>query len=257
MEPKSKFFCQRRIFDVGGRAICYNKNMLRKIFILAVLLVSLVLCWQYYLHWKDELGRQLVADAYDGNLLAVKEDIEAGAPLFYEFYFNDDDREYTRQTFNALHAAASSGNEDVISFLLEQGMNIDYPTPNGWTPLFIAARDGQAEAAKLLVFYKADLNAQTDLGASALLMVLTQPFETEKARKDLLSYMLKRGADVNLLTSENHSPLYYALLEEKPELAEMLCTFGAHLTDAEKTKLTDEEKDAFGLSAGQRETCGF
>lgn len=207
--------------------------------------------------WKDEMGRQLVADAYNGDLLAVKEDIEAGAPLTYEFYFNDDERGYAGETFNALHAAASSGNEDLITFLIDEGLDMDCPTSKGWTPLFIAARDGQAEAAKLLVFYKADLNAQTDLGATALLMALTQPFETEKARKDLLTYMLKRGAKTDLLTIEKHSSLYYTLLEEKPELAEMLCSFGARLTDEEKDKLTDEEKNEFGLSDEQRQACGF
>ena len=231
--------------------------MFKKILIFAIFVAVLGLCWGYYVHWKDEMGRQLVSDAYNGDLLAVKEDIEQGAPLTYEFYFDDDERQYYHETFNALQAAASGGNEDVISFLIDQGLNIDYPTPKGWTPLFIAARDGQAEAAKLLVFYKADLNVQTDLGAAALHMVLTQPFETEKARRDLLTYMLRRGADVNILTSENHSPLYYTLLEEKPELTEIMCRFGARLTEAEKANLTEQEKATFGLSDEQRQACDF
>ena len=217
----------------------------------------MVQAWSYYLHVQDQRGQQLVADAYDGDLSAVKEDIENGAPLSYELYFYDEERGYDGMTFNVLHAAASSGNEDLISFLIDKGFVIDYPTPQGWTPLFIAARDGQAEAAKLLVFYQADLNAQTDLGATALLMALTQPFPSEEARRDLLSYMLKRGADPNLLSGENHSHLYYTLLQGKPELAEIMCRFGARLTPEENAALDEDIKNDFGLSAEQRKLCDF
>lgn len=224
--------------------------MIKKIFIVLIIFLCFGLWWRYYLHKQDLLGQQLVADAYNGDLLSVKQDIEAGAPLSYELDFSDEVRGYTGTTFNALQAAASSGNEDLITYLIkEQNFNINYATDRGWTPLFIAARDGQAEAAKLLVFYQADLNAQTDLGATALLMVLTQPFETEQVRQDLLKYMLKRGADVNRLTAENHSPLYYTLLEEKPELTEMMCRFGA--------RLTEEEKQALGLTREVRTECGL
>ena len=231
--------------------------MLKKGIILLITAIVLVQAWSYYLHVQDQRGAQLVADAYLGNLPEVKDLIENGAPLNYELYFYDHERGYEAMTFNALHAAASSGNEALISFLLDQGFVINYPTPQGWTPLFIAARDGRAQAAKLLVFFQADLNAQTDLGATALLMALTQPFPSEDERKDLLLYMLKRGADANLLTAENHSPLYYTLLEEKPELAELLCRFGGRLTPAEKEALSEAEKNELGWSAEQRTACGF
>ena len=99
----------------------------------------------------------LVRDAYYGDLLAVKTDVERGADLSFEFYFSDEEREYAGALFNALHAAASSGNEDIINYLLEQKMDVNAATKNGWTPLFIAARDGRSEAAKLLIFRGAKL----------------------------------------------------------------------------------------------------
>ena len=139
--------------------------------------------------------------------------------------------------FNALQAAASGGNEDVINFLLDQDFDINIPTPEGWTPLYIAARDGQAEAAKLLVFREADLNIQTHLGATALIMALTQPFETEQARTDLLTYMLKRGANPNLADNAGFSPLYYAAATLDPARVQILLENGAKTTPKQLDKI--------------------
>ena len=184
----------------------------------------------YHRAFKREQGEQLIAHAYYGDLLSVKEDVENDAPLETVIYFSDEERDYHGVTFNALHAAASSGNEDVINFLLENDFNIDAQTPDGWTPLFIAARDGRTEAAKLLVFRQADLNIQTDLGATALLMAITQPYPTEEERLDLVTYMLKRGADPNLPPAEGITPLYYAAVTQKMPIVEILLEHGAQVT---------------------------
>lgn len=195
-----------------------------------VLVVLLTVCWlgfSYHKQMQMLRGEELVTDAYWGDLLSVKNDAEEGAPLGYRFTFEDDKRQYVNQTFNALHAAASGGNEDVILFLLEQGLPLNSRTPEGWTPLFVAARDGQAEAAKLLIFKGADLNAQSKLGATALTMAVTQPFETEKARLNLLEYMLKRGADVNLADTYGHTPLYYATVQGNTAVVDLLKQYGA------------------------------
>ncbi|MBR2082701.1 MAG: ankyrin repeat domain-containing protein [Elusimicrobiaceae bacterium] len=190
-----------------------------------ILVLIVVVCWMgfsYHKHMRILRGEELVTDAYYGDLLSVKNDVEQGAPVGYRFTFDDDERQYVNQTFDALHAAASSGNEDVILFLLDQGLLIDSRTSEGWTPLFVAARDGQAEAAKLLVFKGADLNAQTKLGATALMMAVTQEYPTEKARLNLIEYMLKRGADANLTDKYGHSALYYAQMQHNNPVVELL-----------------------------------
>lgn len=195
-----------------------------------VFLTALLVCWLaagYYTARQQTLNESLVANAYYGDLVSVKNDLEDGADLSFELYFNDEDRQYTDVLFNALHAAASSGNEDVINFLLEEGLNIDYSTPEGWTPLFIAARDGQSETAKLLVFRGADLNLQTDRGATALLMAVTQAYPSETDRTSLLEYMLKRGANPNLADGHGFSPLYYAATLKNEAAVKLLLEYGA------------------------------
>ncbi len=202
---------------------------MKKYIILGLLLVVCYLAFSYRANLIAERATQFVAAAYYGNLIEVKNAVEKGAPLDHTLTFDDDEREYSLQTFNALQAAASGGNEDVILFLLDQGMEIDQPTQQGWTPLFIAARDGQAEAAKLLIFKGAALNAQTDLGSTALTMVVTQTFPSEKARLDLLEYMLKRGADPNLADIYRHTPLYYAQAQGNKPIVQLLQAYGAQL----------------------------
>ena len=196
---------------------------------LGVITISvLLLAISYFVAVREDKGRALVTDAYYADLLAVKQDVEEGAPLDYAFYFQDDERQYHGVWFNARQAAASGGNEDIINFLLEQGFNINTQTPDGWTPLFIAARDGQAQAAKLLIYRGADLNMQTNLGATALIMELTQPFEKEQDRLDLLAYSLRRGANTNLTDNNGFSPLYYAALSNQPQRVELLLEYDAN-----------------------------
>lgn len=217
----------------------------------AVFLVALVVIWlglDYHFKHIEELGENLVADAYHGDLLAVKNDLENGAPLDYVFYFSDEARDYGGTYFNALQAAASGGNEKIISYLLKQGMDIDAPTPQGWTPLIIAVRDGQTTAAKALIYYKADLNAQTDLGATALMMAATQKFPTEKDRQDLLTYLLKRGANPNLTDVFGHSAFYYAAALQKADAAQILHEYGAAPTEQEKQEIRKLLKGKKGAS---------
>ena len=190
-----------------------------------ILGIVVLVCWLGFSYHKQQQisqGEELVASAYYGDLLGVKDRVEQGAPLGYQCTFDDEERQYVNQTFNALHAAASGGNGRVVEFLLQAGLDMNVRTPEGWTPLYVAARDGQAGAAKWLVFKGADLNAQSNLGATALTMVVTQPFETEKARLELLEYMLRRGADVNLADKYGHTPLYYAKVQGKQEMVELL-----------------------------------
>ena len=198
------------------------------------IILWLIIVWvvgldiSYFKLLKEEKGRNLVTHAYNGDLLAVKEDVENGAPLDYMFAIQDETRQYDGTWFNALQAAASGGNEDIINFLIDRGMNINTQTPEGWTPLFIAARDGQAEAALLLIYREADLNAQTNDGATALIMTLTQPFPTQKARMELLAYLVRRGADPNLADHAGLSPLYYAMVTEQPSAVEFLLEYDAN-----------------------------
>lgn len=67
-----------------------------------------------------------------------------------------------------LHYAASGGQVPVIQQLLQAHAYIDAASPNGSTPLMMAAMYGSEEAVQLLLDEGADPNLRNQLGLSAL-----------------------------------------------------------------------------------------
>lgn len=70
--------------------------------------------------------------------------------------------------WSPLHYAATGGHILVIRMLLDQYAYIDAASPNGSTPLMMAARYGSASAVKLLLEAGADPLLKNDLGLSAI-----------------------------------------------------------------------------------------
>jgi hypothetical protein len=66
-----------------------------------------------------------------------------------------------------LHYAATRGHLAVMNLLLDEHAYIDAASPNGTTPLMMAAHYGTASAVKLLLEADADPTLKNDLGLSA------------------------------------------------------------------------------------------
>lgn len=67
-----------------------------------------------------------------------------------------------------LHYAATHGHLEVMTLLLDQYAYIDAASPNGTTPLMMAARYGTPDAVKLLLEAGADPRLRNSLGFSAI-----------------------------------------------------------------------------------------
>jgi ankyrin repeat protein len=67
-----------------------------------------------------------------------------------------------------LHYAATSENINVVRLLLEENAYIDAASPNGTTPMMMAAHYGSDAAVKLLLEAGADPQLKNELGLSAL-----------------------------------------------------------------------------------------
>lgn len=87
-------------------------------------------------------------------------------PLVKQLVENDAD--VNKPGWTPLHYAASSGQVAVIEFLLENSAYIDAESPNGSTPLMMAAMYGSPEAVKVLIQAGADLGIKNQLGLTAL-----------------------------------------------------------------------------------------
>ena len=78
------------------------------------------------------------------------------------------DADINKTGWTPLHYAATGGHVPVIEFLLEHSAYIDAESPNGTTPLMMAAMYGSPEAVKHLIQAGADLQIKNGANMSAL-----------------------------------------------------------------------------------------
>jgi uncharacterized protein len=78
------------------------------------------------------------------------------------------DADVNKTGWAPLHYAATSGNVALIGALLEKHAYIDAESPNGTTPLMMAAMYGTPSAVKLLLEEGADPLLKNQLGMTAI-----------------------------------------------------------------------------------------
>ena len=76
--------------------------------------------------------------------------------------------EVHKEGWTALHYASTGAHLPVMALLLEAGAQINARSPNGTTPLMMAAHYGNAAAVKFLLEAGADTSLKNQLGLSAL-----------------------------------------------------------------------------------------
>jgi ankyrin repeat protein len=72
-----------------------------------------------------------------------------------------------REGWSPLHYAASGESTELVALLLEKGAQIDARSPNGTTPLMMAARYGAIDSADLLLRSGADARLTNERGMTA------------------------------------------------------------------------------------------
>ncbi|KAF5559141.1 ankyrin repeat domain-containing protein [Fusarium phyllophilum] len=85
--------------------------------------------------------------------------------------------------------ASLGGNVKIMSFLLDNGAQVDEVDESGWTPLMIAAERGHDEAVALLLKHEADPNARDSNEFTALLHAAMIGY------LDIVDQLLDAGAD--------------------------------------------------------------
>ncbi|MHC4592876.1 MAG: ankyrin repeat domain-containing protein, partial [Planctomycetota bacterium] len=123
---------------------------------------------------------------------------------------------------NPLHAAAKAGILASIRHLLKKGADANSYDPEGYTPLFPAAREGHEEVVKLLLAHGADPNTPgLQDNQSPLLAALWSNHE------ETAELLLQAGADPNVQSRSGARPLRTALLTCGPNLIRSLLAAGA------------------------------
>ena len=193
----------------------------------------------------------LIAAVQTGNLdcvkvlLNYKADIEEQGESFRYLVFPPDDMWNVSKfefayTCPPLFLAAANGNLDILSYLFEQGSNVnassssEYADPWSlpsefddylpiWrTPLIVALTNGHNDAFTFLIDKGADVNLQDHVGYTAL------HHAVESRNFDAVSCLVHNGADVNLFTSINkHTPLMSACQFHNMDAINVLLNKGA------------------------------
>ena len=157
-------------------------------------------------------------------LLNYKADIEEQGESFRYLVFPPDDmwnvsKFESAYTCPPLFLAAANGNLDILSYLFEQGANVNASSSSEssdpwsvpfdgylfWhTPLIVALKNGHNDAFTFLIDKGADVNLQDHGGYAAL------HYAVQRRNFDAISCLVDNGADVNLFTSSKETPLILA-----------------------------------------------
>lgn len=99
--------------------------------------------------------------AWNGHEAAVKWLLERGAVLNRE-----------GNNWGALHYAVFNGHEKLARELIARGAEVNARSPNGSTPLMMAAREGREDLTKVLLESGADPRSKNDWGDNALTLAM-------------------------------------------------------------------------------------
>jgi ankyrin repeat protein len=136
-----------------------------------------------------------------------------------------------------LHEAVKSGDEKMVALLVQQGADVDaLSTGDRWSPLMYASFEAFPNIVQQLLDAGANVNGTNRLGQTALTVALHGAWlrsdwdENKKRFRETLKtieILIKRGADVNVDTWDNKTPLDMALEDNLEEIAAILRKAGA------------------------------
>jgi ankyrin repeat protein len=127
----------------------------------------------------------------------------------------------------ALFRAVLSGDALKLKELLKQGADPNEKTQWGWAPLH-QAMFMRPEICQILLKAGADVNIRIgEFGPVPSNQWTPVFYATSLGRTDLIIELLKHGANVNILDRQGHQPLFYAVLNRKKDIADLLRKAGA------------------------------
>ncbi|HYY96787.1 MAG TPA: sigma-70 family RNA polymerase sigma factor [Pyrinomonadaceae bacterium] len=131
---------------------------------------------------------------------------------------------YSPEGFTPLALAAHFGHEETVEFLLARGANVNAVSRNelGVTPLHAALYGRRVGAAKLLLARGADVNARRGGKGIPRAGWTALHYAAGYGFVELIAPLLARGAEVNARDEEGRTPLRVALEEGQEEAAETL-----------------------------------
>ena len=120
-----------------------------------------------------------------------------------------------------LMKAAGRGHTQVVSFLIDQGADVNAKTTSGWTSLLNAAKEGQKDVVSILLQKGANIEAKDDLDERTSLS-----WAAAEGHVEVVAILLDRGADFEADDKAGYTPLLQAVANGHESVARALLEKG-------------------------------
>jgi ankyrin repeat protein/predicted Ser/Thr protein kinase len=131
--------------------------------------------------------------------------------------------EFPEETKTPLHLAALEGQANIATLLIGHGTDVNIKNMDGTTPLHWAAYEGHFEVVEVLIKHGADVNAEEYDEATPL------HWAAYAGHAKVAKLLIKRGADVNAERKAHTTPLHLAAWRGRKEVINLLIQHGANL----------------------------
>ena len=139
--------------------------------------------------------------------------------LLLEHGVDVDDRDTRDRT--PLHLASMKGRVEAGQCLLDRGADIDARDDRDWTPLLSAVFKEDVEFARMLLICGASINARDDGDWTSLLRAIV------RGNIQLVRLLLEHGVDVNARDEEDETPSQIGSMLGEHEIVELLSEYVA------------------------------
>ena len=170
----------------------------------------------YQLHCKvDQLDKNdktpLMNAAKKGQLEVLKYLHQHGANIMAHSNFN----------WYPIHTAAKWGNTNILEYMINNRVPVDLKEgQDDRTPFFCACERGQLDAARILLQYGADINAQSKKGMTPLHQA------AYKNEIGIIQFLIENDAELNIRNNYGQTPLDSARRGGNSEAEELISDAG-------------------------------
>jgi ankyrin repeat protein len=122
-----------------------------------------------------------------------------------------------------LMIASSRGNDNEIKRLIEKGADVNAETDEGATPLTFAISNNRLSAVRTLLNYNPQLNTITKIGESPLLLAV------KNNNSDITEVLIRAGAEIDFIDPHGATSLHYSAINGYLNLVDLLLYYNAKI----------------------------
>lgn len=129
-----------------------------------------------------------------------------------------------RYGYRPLDVCIARGNPKLTKYFIDIGVDIEKPTPKGFTSLLTAVANSQLDVMQYMIEKrKPDLNKQTGPNKLSPLKIAIL-----NAKKEILEELVKHDIDINQKDNQGNTALHYAALTKNYDKMKILLENGAN-----------------------------